>query len=118
MVTTDGRATMQILPSFLQGSWVRGHGAGTPVRDAVTGEEVARVSSAGLDLSAAVAYARSVGGPALRELTFPERAAMLKTAAAALREHREELYALSARSGATRADAKVDVDGGFGTALV
>lgn len=109
---------MQILPSFLQGSWVRGHGAGTPVRDAVTGEEVARVSSAGLDLSAAVAYARSVGGPALRELTFPERAAMLKTAAAALREHREELYALSARSGATRADAKVDVDGGFGTALV
>ncbi|MEV4259499.1 phenylacetic acid degradation bifunctional protein PaaZ, partial [Spirillospora sp. NPDC049652] len=60
-------------------------------------------------------YGRRVGGPALRELTFHQRAALLKALASHLREHREELYALSARTGATLGDSKFDVDGGFGT---
>jgi oxepin-CoA hydrolase/3-oxo-5,6-dehydrosuberyl-CoA semialdehyde dehydrogenase len=108
----------QTLPSYLCGAWQTGAGEGRVVRDAVTAEPVTRVSSDGLDLAAAVAFARNVGGPALRALTFPQRAAALKAAAVALSERKEELYALSARAGATRADAKVDVDGGFGTALV
>ncbi len=107
-----------ILPSFLGGSWQTGTGDGSPVADAVTGEPLCRVSSEGLDLGGAVAHARDVGGPALRALTFPERAALVKSLALALSDRKQELYDLSARAGATRADAKVDVDGGFGTALV
>ncbi|GAA1002989.1 hypothetical protein Aple_002260 [Acrocarpospora pleiomorpha] len=65
-----------------------------------------------------MAYARGTGLAALGELTFHQRAEALKAAALALRERRQELYDLSARAGATRSDAQVDVDGGIGTALV
>ncbi|RVX38721.1 oxepin-CoA hydrolase/3-oxo-5,6-dehydrosuberyl-CoA semialdehyde dehydrogenase [Nonomuraea polychroma] len=106
------------LPSYLEGSWRTGAGKGTPVADAVTGEIVTRVTSEGLDLAAAVAYARRTGLASLGELTFPQRAAALKAAALALQERKQELYDLSARAGATRRDAAVDVDGGIGTALV
>jgi len=71
---------MTTLRSYVSGAWTEpaddGPGA-RPVLDAVTGEEVARVSSAGIDLGAALAYGRSAGGPALRELTFHQRAALL-----------------------------------------
>ncbi|MGP3911439.1 phenylacetic acid degradation bifunctional protein PaaZ [Nonomuraea sp. 10N515B] len=106
------------LPSYLEGAWRTGAGEGTPVADAVTGELVTRVTSVGLDLAAAVTYARRTGLAALGELTFPQRAAALKAAALALQERKQELYDLSARAGATRRDAAVDVDGGIGTALV
>ncbi|MDP4502272.1 phenylacetic acid degradation bifunctional protein PaaZ [Nonomuraea turcica] len=106
------------LPSYLEGGWRTGAGEGTPVADAVTGELVTRVTSDGLDLAAAVTYARRTGLTALGELTFPQRAAALKAAALALQERKQELYDLSARAGATRRDAAVDVDGGIGTALV
>lgn len=108
---------MTVLRSYLTGAWAEPAGAGRPVLDAVTGEEVARVSSAGLDLGAALDYGRAVGGPALRELTFHQRAALLKSLALRLREHRPELYALSARTGATLTDARFDVDGGIGVLL-
>ena len=108
----------EMLPSLIAGTWTTGHGDGVTVKDAVTGEPVNRVSSEGIDLAVAVEHARKVGGPALRELDFAERAAVLKAAALALSERKQELYDLSARAGATLADAKVDVDGGFGTALV
>jgi oxepin-CoA hydrolase / 3-oxo-5,6-dehydrosuberyl-CoA semialdehyde dehydrogenase len=107
-----------ILPSLIAGEWRTGGGEGVDVADAVTGETVVTVSSEGLDLSTAVDHAHETGGAALRELTFPQRAAALKAAALALEERKQELYDLSARSGATRRDAKVDVDGGIGTALV
>src|SRR6185312_16063505 len=84
------------------------------LHDAVTGEEVARISSTGVDFAAALEHGRRAGGPALRELTFHQRAALLKALAGHLREHREELYAISARTGATLGDSKFDVDGGIG----
>jgi oxepin-CoA hydrolase/3-oxo-5,6-dehydrosuberyl-CoA semialdehyde dehydrogenase len=68
-------------------------------------------------MAAALTYGRSVGGPALRELTFHQRAGLLKALGSRLREHREELYALSARTGATLADSKFDIDGGIGVLL-
>jgi oxepin-CoA hydrolase / 3-oxo-5,6-dehydrosuberyl-CoA semialdehyde dehydrogenase len=108
---------MAVLPSYLSGTWQQPTDGGAPVLDAVTGAEVARVSTTGLDIAAALAYGRRVGGPALRELTFHQRAALLKALGVHLREHREELYALSARAGSTRTDAAVDVDGGIGTLL-
>lgn len=108
----------ETLTSYLGGRWVAGTGEGARVADAVTGEHLHVVSSKGLDLPGAVSYARDVGGPALSSMTFPERAALVKAAAAAVSERKQELYDLSARAGATRSDAKVDVDGGFGTAMV
>src|SRR5215468_2563619 len=108
---------MTVLRSYVSGAWTEPADDGRPVLDAVTGEEVARVSSAGIDLEAALGYGRSTGGPALRELTFHQRAALLKSLGQLLREHRQELYALSARTGATLGDARFDVDGGIGVLL-
>jgi oxepin-CoA hydrolase/3-oxo-5,6-dehydrosuberyl-CoA semialdehyde dehydrogenase len=108
---------MTVLRSYAGGTWQAPADDGKPVFDAVTGEEVARVSSAGLDMAAALAYGRSAGGAALRELTFHQRAALLKALGSMLREHRDELYALSARTGATLNDSKFDVDGGIGVLL-
>ncbi len=103
-----------LAPSYLQGRWQTGTGDGRPMLDAVTGEEVGRLSTTGLDLAGAASYARSTGGPALRELSFHQRASLLKALAGHLREHRDELYEVSARTGATLGDSKFDVDGGIG----
>ncbi|HKN51372.1 MAG TPA: aldehyde dehydrogenase family protein, partial [Amycolatopsis sp.] len=105
---------MALLRSYVSGGWHTAADEGVLLHDAATGEEVARISSAGIDMAAALEYGRRVGGPALRELTFHQRAALLKALASHLREHREELYALSARTGATLGDSKFDIDGGIG----
>jgi oxepin-CoA hydrolase/3-oxo-5,6-dehydrosuberyl-CoA semialdehyde dehydrogenase len=105
------------LRSHVLGDWHTPTAEGRPLFDAVTGEEVARISSDGLDFGAALDFGRTTGGPALRELTFHQRAALLKALAGHLREHREELYAVSARTGATLGDSKFDVDGGIGVLL-
>ena len=108
---------MTLLRSYVGGAWVTPSGDGRPALDAVTGEEIARVSSAGIDTAAALEYGRGTGGPALRALTFHQRAALLKSLGSMLREHRDELYALSARAGSTQYDARFDVDGGIGVLL-
>lgn len=104
-----------LLESYVAGHWFRAADEGQPVADATTGEEVARVSSLGLDYSAMVRHARSVGAPAIQALTFHERAALLKALAKHLGGDTEEFYALSTRTGATRRDSMVDIDGGIGT---
>ncbi len=83
--------------------------------DASTGDPVAFVDSSGLDFAAVHRHARERGGPALRRMTFHQRAAMLKALAQALTERKEEFYALSCATGATRADSWVDIEGGIGT---
>src|SRR4051794_4449015 len=105
---------MALLRSYVQDSWHTAPDEGRPLLDAVTGDEVARISSTGVDFAAALEHGRRVGGPALRELTFHQRAGLLKALSGHLREHREELYAVSARTGATLGDSKFDVDGGIG----
>jgi oxepin-CoA hydrolase/3-oxo-5,6-dehydrosuberyl-CoA semialdehyde dehydrogenase len=79
--------------------------------------EVARVSSTGLDFAASVDYARSVGGPAMAQLTFHERAAALKSLGQALLAQKDEFYKLSRVTGATDRDSAIDIDGGAGTLL-
>ncbi|WP_090055632.1 phenylacetic acid degradation bifunctional protein PaaZ [Lentzea fradiae] len=108
---------MRLLRSYVSGGWHTPAAEGAPLHDAVTGEEIARISSAGVDMGAALRHGREVGGPALRELTFHQRAQLLKALGLYLKEHKAELYALSARSGATRSDSWIDVDGGFGVLL-
>ncbi len=104
-----------VLSSYVAGSWVQGEGVGSALLDATTGEEVARISGTGLDRAAMVEHARTVGGPAVRALTFHERAGMLKALAKHLSSHKDEYYALSTRTGATARDSLVDIDGGIGT---
>jgi oxepin-CoA hydrolase / 3-oxo-5,6-dehydrosuberyl-CoA semialdehyde dehydrogenase len=109
--------TAPMLESYAAGSWFTAPDDGTPIPDAVTGETVARISSAGLDVPGMLDHARTVGGPALRELTFHQRAALLKQLGLRLMAGKDEFYALSRRTGATDRDSAVDVDGGFGTLL-
>ena len=82
---------------------------------AVTGEVIAETGSGGLDFRAMLDHARNVGGPALRAMTFHERAWMLKDLANAVMARKEELYELSYATGATRTDGWIDIEGGAGT---
>nr|WP_255429892.1 phenylacetic acid degradation bifunctional protein PaaZ [Streptomonospora sp. PA3] len=103
------------MESYAQGAWYRASDEGRPLADAATGETVARLSSTGLDVPGMIDYGRRVGGPALRSLTFHERAAILKSLAKHLNGLTDEFHALSHRTGATRRDNAFDVDGGIGT---
>jgi oxepin-CoA hydrolase / 3-oxo-5,6-dehydrosuberyl-CoA semialdehyde dehydrogenase len=109
--------SVPLLESYVAGRWYAAPDEGTTLPDAVTGDPVARISSAGLDVGAMLDHARTVGGPALREMSFQQRAAVLKDLAVRLMADKEEFYALSRRTGATDRDSGVDVDGGFGTLL-
>jgi oxepin-CoA hydrolase/3-oxo-5,6-dehydrosuberyl-CoA semialdehyde dehydrogenase len=103
------------LESYVAGAWQSGRDGGVAMRDATTGEVIAQASSAGVDFSAVLTYAREVGGPALRAMTFHERAAILKTLAKHLTDLKEEFHDLSFRTGSTRGDSLIDIDGGIGT---
>ncbi len=98
--------------------WVEGDGDGNILNNAVNGEAVARITSAGLNFGDMLSHARTVGGANLRKLTFHERGEMLKALAKYLLEHKKEFYALSTATGATRADSWVDIDGGISTLFV
>jgi 3,4-dehydroadipyl-CoA semialdehyde dehydrogenase len=65
------------LKNYVSGQWSEGKGAGAALVDPVTGEELARASTEGVDYRAALDFARRVGGPALRALSFAGRAALL-----------------------------------------
>lgn len=106
-----------LLQSYVQGRWHTAPDEGTPLLSAVDGSEVARISSTGVDVAGMIDYARTVGAPALAQLTFHERALALKSLALTLMAGKEEFYTLSAVTGATRKDSAVDIDGGFGTLL-
>lgn len=107
---------MITLKSFVCGRWQEGSGEPSVLLDPSTEEPIARTSTDGLDMGAAVRYAREVGGPALRRLTLGERAALLKAMSKALGDHRDELLDVAMRNGGnTKSDAKFDVDGASGT---
>lgn len=106
------------LQNYALGQWVDGAGEGTPLLHAVTAEPVAYATSDGLDFGAMLRHAREVGGPALRQLTFHERARKLKAMALYLGERKDEFYALSTATGATKTDSWIDIDGGIGTFFV
>src|SRR6266478_336275 len=104
------------LPNYVNGRWVEGAGPGEPLIDPVTGDELARISSQGMDLAAALAFARAHGGPALRQFTYVQRAEMLGKIAEALAANRDEYFRISLLNlGANQADASFDVDGAIYT---
>ncbi len=103
------------LRSYACRRWHEAKGGFVDVRSAIDGRVMAQVSSAGLDFAAALDYARNVGGPALRRMTFHERAGLVKRLALHLSEHKQHFYELSFDSGATQKDCFVDIDGGIMT---
>ncbi len=104
------------LQNYAGGRWVEGKGPGTALTDPVTGEELARASSSGVDFAGALSYARSVGGPALRALGFADRAALLTKISEVLATNRAAYFQIAlANSGSSEVDAGVDIDGAIFT---
>ncbi|HEU4704585.1 MAG TPA: phenylacetic acid degradation bifunctional protein PaaZ, partial [Sphingomicrobium sp.] len=106
--------TAQLL-NYARDSWIAGEGNLAELPSAIDGSPVALTGSGGLDFSAMLLHAREVGGPALRKLTFHERARLLKALGLAIMARKEELYELSFSTGATRKDGWIDIEGGAGT---
>ncbi|MGB0960325.1 MAG: phenylacetic acid degradation bifunctional protein PaaZ [Halocynthiibacter sp.] len=106
------------LKSFAKGKWISPEGNLRTIKSAVTGDEIGAVGAGGLDYEGMLTYARHVGGPALRAMTFHERAKKLKALALYLNDRRDALYEMSYQTGATKADSMIDIDGGIGTVLV
>lgn len=106
------------LGNLVQDKWLDGDGEGRLLVSAIDGEPVANITSGGIDFGAMLYHARSVGGAKLRSLTFHERGEMLKALAKFLTEHKKEFYTLSTKTGATRADSWIDIDGGISTLFV
>lgn len=105
---------MNKLGNYITGSWIEGDGDGQALYNAVTGEAIGAASTKGLDFKSITEYARTVGNPALRNMTFHARGNMLKALALHLREHLDKFYAISYQTGATKADSWVDIEGGIG----
>jgi oxepin-CoA hydrolase / 3-oxo-5,6-dehydrosuberyl-CoA semialdehyde dehydrogenase len=106
-----------MLEHFVAGRWRTPQDDGMPLLDAATGDEVARLSTAPVPAADAIAHARGTGGPALREMTFHQRAAVIRALALHLKAAKDELYEISYATGSTARDTAIDVDGGFGTML-
>lgn len=107
---------MTKLKSYLCGEWREGEGPGEALLNPATEETLAHASGDGLDRKQALDFARAVGGPALRALTFKQRGELIQKTAALLQKNRDELIGLAmANGGNTRSDAKFDVDGAIAT---
>ena len=100
--------------NYALGKWIKGDGEGTPLFNAITGNEIGRASSKGLDFEEMMNYARKVGSPALRKMTFQQRGLMLKALALHLHNVKNKFYPLSAQTGATKLDSWIDIEGGIG----
>lgn len=105
---------MNKLGNYINGNWITGEGEGQTLYNAVTGESIGAATTKGLDFKAITDYARTVGNPALRKMTFHARGNMLKALAIHLRNHLELFYKISYQTGATKADSWVDIEGGIG----
>ena len=109
---------MRDIHSYAAGEWLAPGAGVRNIASAITGEVIAQAGNDALDAQAMLGFARDHGGPALRAMTFHDRARMLKALALHLMEHKQALYNLSYDTGATLSDHKIDVDGGIGTMLV
>jgi len=100
--------------NYVCGQWVAGEGTETTIYNAITGDQIGSVSSAGIDFEAVLNYGRKIGGSTLRKMTFQERGRMLKALALFLMEQKQKYYEVSAWTGATKVDSWIDIEGGIG----
>lgn len=105
---------MTKLGNYVLGNWETGAGEGVPVYNAVNGDLIHYSTTEGLDFSAILDYGRTKGGPALRNMTFQQRGNMLKKLALYLTKRKDKFYEISYKTGATKTDSWIDIEGGFG----
>ncbi len=105
---------MKKIQHYVQGQWKEGTEEGAPIFDAITGEVISNIAIEGLDIPEILQYGRTKGGEVLRKMTFQERGNMLKKLALYLTKRKNEFYDLSYRTGATKVDSWIDIEGGFG----
>jgi len=104
---------MKKIQHYVQGNWTTGKEEGTPIHDAITGEAFTCVAIEGLDIPEILNYGR-IKGDALRKMTFQQRGNMIKKLALYLTKKKDAFYELSYRTGATKVDSWIDIEGGFG----
>jgi len=102
------------LQSLIAERWL-GATQGAPLHSSINGALIHHTHAEAIDFGEAVQHARKVGVRSLLAMDFQQRAARLKAIAAYLNERKEQLYASSAHTGATRSDSWVDIEGGTGT---
>jgi oxepin-CoA hydrolase/3-oxo-5,6-dehydrosuberyl-CoA semialdehyde dehydrogenase len=105
---------MNKLENYVSGKWIAGDGEGRALYNAVNGELITHVSTKGLDFASVLEHGRKIGNPALRKMSFHERGRMLRALAIHLRNHLEKFYQVSYKTGATRSDSWIDIEGGIG----
>ncbi len=104
-----------ISKSYCYGAWFKGQEQGVKVYDALNGSEICEVSSSGIDFNKMLDYGREIGGKALCEMTIHDRANAIKNVAKHLMSKKAHFYAISAKTGATKVDSWIDIEGGLGT---
>lgn len=105
---------MNKLGNYVLGNWIPGDGDGQVLYNAVTGDPIASASTVGLNFRDILDHSRAIGNTSLRKMSFHERGRMLRALALHLREHLEEFYSISYKTGATKADSWIDIEGGIG----
>ena len=105
---------MSKIQNYILGNWTSGAGEGVPLFDSVTGEIIGNASTEGLNFGEILHYGRTKGSEKLRKMTFQERGNMIKSLAMYLTKRKEQFYEISYRTGATRIDSWIDIEGGFG----
>lgn len=110
--------SIQDVSSYAVGQWIAPDASAREIASAVTGEIIARAGNNALDVEAMLDFGRNVGGPALRAMTFHDRAKMVKALGQHLNQHKKALYDISFATGATQKDHLIDIDGGIGTLFV
>ena len=105
---------MKKIQHYVEGRWTEGKEEGMPVLDSITGDVISNVAIEGLDIPNILEYGRTKGGEVLRKMTFQERGNMLKKIAFYLIKRKAAFYELSYRTGATKVDSWIDIEGGFG----
>ncbi|MGK0317548.1 MAG: oxepin-CoA hydrolase/3-oxo-5,6-dehydrosuberyl-CoA semialdehyde dehydrogenase, partial [Saprospiraceae bacterium] len=102
------------IQNYAQGNWVTGEGEGQALIDGANGEIIGYATSKGLDWADMLEYGRKTGGHSLRKMTFQQRGRMIKSLALYLNEKRKSYYPISYKTGATKGDSWVDIEGGIG----
>jgi len=110
--------TLLQVESFISGRWIAPDNHAREIENAITGDVFAQAGQADPDIESMLQYARAVGGPALRRMTFHQRSRMLKALALHISKHKQALYDISFTSGGTQSDHLIDIDGGLSTMMV
>ncbi|KAG1702893.1 Bifunctional protein PaaZ [Nymphon striatum] len=110
--------SVQDVSSFAAGEWIKPDENAREIASAVTGEVIARAGNTSLEVESMLEFGRNVGGPALRKMTFHDRAKLVKAVGQYLNQHKQALYDISFATGATQKDHVIDIDGGIGTLFV